>query len=69
LKVWIGNNPPFLDEELSKDVRVDESYWMVEGDELQVILGKVLKADLWTCVFKSRRILIFKFILCYLGFV
>lgn len=53
VKIWIGNNKPFLDEELFKSVRTEESYWVVEGDELQVLLGKVLKADLWTAVFKS----------------
>ena len=53
VKIWIGNNKPFLDEELFKSLRTEESYWVVEGDELQVLLGKVLKADLWTAVFKS----------------
>lgn len=51
--MWIGKNAPFLDEEFSKNVRVEESFWALEGDELQVLLGKVLKADLWSSVFKS----------------
>ena len=36
LTVGIKGNPPFLEEKLGGMVKTDESYWMIEDDELHV---------------------------------
>ena len=36
LKVGIRGNPPFLDEDLGGIVEADESFWMLEDDELHI---------------------------------
>ena len=36
ISVGIKGNPPFMSEELGGKVCTDESYWMVEDDELHI---------------------------------
>ena len=36
LSVGIKGNPPFLNEDLTEIVEADESFWMLEDDELHI---------------------------------
>ena len=36
LSVGIKGNPPFMKEGLGGNVKVTESYWMIEDDELHI---------------------------------
>ena len=36
LTVGIKGNPPFMNENLGGMVKTDESFWMIEDDELHV---------------------------------
>ena len=38
LKVGIKGNPPFLDNLLTKLCDSDDSYWLIEDEELHIIL-------------------------------
>ena len=58
MTVGVGTNPPFLDDELEKNIRVEDSFWVIEGDELHITLAKSLKGDLWTRVFMSKHLII-----------
>ena len=40
---------------LERQCNVGDSTWMVEDDELHVVLAKVFHADLWPCVFKGHK--------------
>ncbi|CAK87582.1 unnamed protein product (macronuclear) [Paramecium tetraurelia] len=51
LKVGIKGNPPFMDEALVKQCDSSESYWLVEDEELHIILQKAYKGELWPSVF------------------
>ena len=44
----IKGNPPFIDENLSGICEADESFWMLEDDELHIQLKKMKKAEMWT---------------------
>ena len=50
LTVGIKGNPPFLQENLGGKVKTDESFWMIEDDELHVQLCKMKKGEAWTAV-------------------
>lgn len=54
LKVGIKGNPPFIDEDLSKLCDCTESYWLIEDEELHIILQKTFKGELWESVFKGH---------------
>ena len=49
LQVGIKGNPPFLDEDLGNICQTDESFWMIEDDELHIQLCKMKKAEMWPC--------------------
>ena len=55
LKVGIKGNPPFLDEDLFDKCLVDESFWMLEDDELHIQLAKMKKGEMWTCALKGHQ--------------
>ncbi|CAM9738135.1 unnamed protein product, partial [Choristocarpus tenellus] len=54
LCLGIKGNPPFIDEDTGGPVVVEESYWMMEGGELNVNLQKMKKADTWVSPLKGR---------------
>ena len=47
LTVGIKGNPPFLNEALGGHCLHEESYWMLEDDELHIQLTKMKKGDMW----------------------
>ena len=49
LTIGVKGNPPFLQEQLHSKVLTDESYWMIEDDELHILLTKMKKAEMWEC--------------------
>ena len=49
LQIGIKGAPPFLDEKLGGKIIEEESYWMIEDDELHIQLTKMRKAEMWTC--------------------
>ncbi|KAM3142234.1 NudC domain-containing protein 2 [Paramecium bursaria] len=57
LKVGIKGNPPFLDNLLTKLCDSDDSYWLIEDEELHIILQKAFKGELWQEVFKGHKTL------------
>lgn len=57
LAIGIKGNNPFIDEDLSKNCIADESYWMIEDEELHVQLQKMHKGDVWNSVFKGHETL------------
>ena len=54
LKVGIRGNPPFLDEDLGGIVEADESFWMLEDDELHIQLTKMKQGEMWTSACKGH---------------
>jgi len=52
--IGVKGNPPFIDQDLSKMCAADESFWMIEDEELHIQLQKVYKGEVWPCVFKGH---------------
>lgn len=48
LKLGLKGNPPFMDEELAGLVVPSDSTWFMDDGELQIVLSKARKAELWT---------------------
>ena len=42
-------------QDLDKTCNKSDSTWMIEDDELHVVLAKVYQADVWACVFKGQN--------------
>ena len=55
LTIGIKGNPPFLDEDLCGVIEAEESFWMLEDDELHIQLTKMKKADTWTGICKGHQ--------------
>ena len=55
LSIGIKGNPPFLNEELGGKVNTSESVWMIEDDELHILLCKMYKAETWTSACKGHQ--------------
>eukprot|EP00698_Gefionella_okellyi_P024908 TRINITY_DN892_c0_g1_i2.p1 TRINITY_DN892_c0_g1~~TRINITY_DN892_c0_g1_i2.p1 ORF type:complete len:117 (-),score=33.10 TRINITY_DN892_c0_g1_i2:59-409(-) len=55
ITVGLKGNPPFLDLELTKPIRVKESFWMMEDGELHFQLQKTSKAEQWSAVFAGHE--------------
>ena len=55
VKVGIKGNPPFLDEDLGGIVEADESFWMLEDDELHIQFTKMKQGEMWTSVCKGHQ--------------
>ena len=51
VKIGVDQNPPYIDENLFKNIDTDESLWMIEDDELHILLQKAVRAEVWECVF------------------
>ncbi|CAM9174714.1 unnamed protein product [Ectocarpus sp. 6 AP-2014] len=51
----LKGNPPFIDEDTGGPVVVEESYWMMDGGELNVNLQKMKKADTWPAALQGRN--------------
>ncbi|CAD8128735.1 unnamed protein product [Paramecium sonneborni] len=51
IKIGIKGNPAFIDEPLVKQCDSSESYWLIEDEELHIILQKAYKGELWPSVF------------------
>ena len=49
MSVGIKGNPPFLNEKLGGMIVEEESFWMLEDDELHIQLAKMKKAESWLC--------------------
>lgn len=43
-----------MNEDLSKLCDCTESYWLIEDEELHIILQKTFKGELWESVFKGH---------------
>ena len=41
-------------QDLEMTCAKSDSLWMIEDDELHIVLAKVYKADVWPCVFKGH---------------
>eukprot|EP00638_Chattonella_subsalsa_P012593 CAMPEP_0117799172 /NCGR_PEP_ID=MMETSP0948-20121206/13608_1 /TAXON_ID=44440 /ORGANISM="Chattonella subsalsa, Strain CCMP2191" /LENGTH=221 /DNA_ID=CAMNT_0005630993 /DNA_START=25 /DNA_END=690 /DNA_ORIENTATION=- len=54
LKLGLKGNPPFIDEDTGGPVKVDESYWMLDGGEININLQKMNKAETWTSALVGR---------------
>ena len=48
LKVGLKDDHPFLDEDLQNTCSVDESMWMVEDNQIHILLIKTDKSQVWT---------------------
>ena len=48
LKIGVKGNPPFLNEKLTDKVMQEESFWMLEDDELHIQLAKMKKGETWS---------------------
>ena len=57
MTVGIKGNPPFLEENLGGQIKTDESYWMIEDDELHILLCKMKKGETWTCACQGHAAL------------
>lgn len=55
LKIGIKGTNPFIDEDLAKNCTSDESYWMIEDEELHIQLQKMYKGEVWPAVFKGHE--------------
>eukprot|EP00903_Cladosiphon_okamuranus_P012348 g11577.t1 len=55
IRLGIKGNPPFIDEDTGGPVVVEESYWMMEGRELNVNLQKMKKAETWPAALQGRN--------------
>ena len=47
LQVGVKGNPPFLNEDLFGKILTDESFWLIEDDELHIQLIKMKKGETW----------------------
>ncbi|CAM9612748.1 unnamed protein product [Hapterophycus canaliculatus] len=55
IRLGLKGNPPFIDEDTGGPVVVEESYWMMDGGELNVNLQKMKKADTWPAALQGRN--------------
>ena len=55
LTVGIKGNPPFIKEALFSKVLVDESFWMIEDDELHIALAKMKRAEMWEMALQGHK--------------
>eukprot|EP00752_Nemacystus_decipiens_P007181 g6430.t1 len=55
IRLGIKGNPPFIDEDTGGPVVVEESYWMMDGGELNVNLQKMKKAETWPAALQGRN--------------
>ena len=55
ISVGIKGNPAFIDEDLAGVIEEDESFWMLEDDELHINLKKMKKADMWMSALKGHQ--------------
>ncbi|CAM9964548.1 unnamed protein product [Ascophyllum nodosum] len=55
LRLGIKGNPPFIDEDTGGPVIVEESYWMMDGGELNVNLQKMKKAETWPAALQGKN--------------
>ena len=54
LTIGIQGNPPFIDEDVGGMIEQDESFWMLEDDELHIQLIKMKKGEMWTSALKGH---------------
>ena len=55
MSVGIKGNPPFLNEKLGGMIVEEESFWMLEDDELHIQLAKMKKAESWLCACEGHQ--------------
>ncbi|CAN0396043.1 unnamed protein product, partial [Laminaria digitata] len=55
IRLGVKGNPPFIDEDTGGPVIVEESYWMMDGGELNVNLQKMKKADTWPAALRGSN--------------
>lgn len=56
LKVGLKNQPPIIEGEYFKTIKVDESYWSLEDQkEISILLTKQNKSDWWKSLFKGGQ--------------
>ena len=55
VSVGIKGNPPFLDEETGDTVIAEESFWMLEDDELHIQLTKMKQGEMWQSACKGHQ--------------
>jgi hypothetical protein len=55
VKVGIKGNPPYLEHELNNKILLDESTWILQDGELEIILSKATSGNVWTSVFVEHE--------------
>mmetsp|Transcript_12552 Transcript_12552/g.29826 ORF Transcript_12552/g.29826 Transcript_12552/m.29826 type:complete len:157 (+) Transcript_12552:140-610(+) len=56
LRLGIKPNPPYLDLDLFSTVQVDDSFWTLDGCNLQVCLEKASKGESWRAAFVGHEV-------------
>lgn len=54
VSIGIKGNPHFINERLTKLCDSEQSCWLIEDEELHIILHKAFKGELWPCVFEGH---------------
>ena len=54
LTVGIKGNPAFLDEDTFDICEAQESFWMLEDEELHIQLTKIKQGEMWTSALKGH---------------
>lgn len=54
LSLGLKGSPPFIDEDTHGLVKVAESFWSMEGGELNINLQKVVKGSTWEAPLKGH---------------
>lgn len=54
LTVGLKGNPPFLDNDLFSTVVQDESAWTLDGNDLEITLQKMRRAETWSSALKGH---------------
>lgn len=54
LTIGIKGNPPYLDHDLGGMIIDEESTWTLDGQQLEITLQKMRKAETWPAAFKGH---------------
>jgi hypothetical protein len=54
LRIGLKGNPPFLDHDLASTVIEEDCTWTLDGNELEISLQKMRKAETWNAAFKGH---------------
>lgn len=57
LSIGVKGNPPYIDNDFPKNVKTDESMWMMEDGELHINLQKAVVGETWECAMEGHAAL------------